>query len=247
MFVHQLIFLSRACRADCNWEAASLLAKKMVDSSFKISPATLSYIYACFLSIMAEEGRPELREEASHYLRQVPKLKRNFGGKRAFHEKLVIEKSKQFADTPEKFVMAILDLMYIWNVFTIASYKESSLPKLMEKIDSRMEKVDKEQDMDTYSRLTFMKGVCLAHGKSPLAAVEYFYAVLDFDKQVQHDHHLAPQACYEIGLVYRRMGDATEARKWLSKCKHYHNYITETMITFRTQLALQSLDESAIK
>lgn len=219
----------------------------MVDSSSKISPAAFSYIYACFLSILAEEGKPELLQQASHYLREVPKLKRNFGGKRAFHEKLVIEKSKQFADEPEKFVMAILDLMYIWNVFTIASYRESSLPKLMDKIDERMQRVDKEEDMDTYSRLMFMKGVCLAHGRAPLMAIDYFYAVLDFDKQVRYDHHLAPQACYEIGLVYRRMGDGTEARKWLSKCKHYHNYITETMITFRTQLVVQSLNDSGIK
>lgn len=197
------------------------------------------------MSIMAEEGKPELREQVSYYLHQVPKLKRNFGGKRAFHEKLVVEKSKQFADQPEKFVMAILDLMYIWNVFILASYKDQCLQKLMAKIEQRLQSVDKDQDMDSYSRLVFMKGVCLAHGKAPLLAVECFYDVLDFDKYVTYDHNLAPQACYEIGLVYRRMGDPAEAKKWLSKCKNYHNYITETMINFRTQLALQSLTECA--
>lgn len=215
----------------------------MVDCSWKVSPAAFSYIYACFLSVMGEEGRPELLQEATYYLKQVPKLKRNFGGKRAFHEKLVIEKSKQFADSPEKFVMAILDLMYIWNGFTLASYKDQCLPKLMAKIEQRLASVDKDEDMDTYSRLTFMKGVCLAHGKAPLLAVECFYAVLDFAKLVRYDHNLAPQACYEIGLVYRRMGDPAEAKKWLSKCKNYHNYITETMINFRSQLAMQSLNQ----
>jgi hypothetical protein len=193
---------------------------------------------------MAEEGKPELREQVSYYLHQVPKLKRNFGGKRAFHEKLVIEKSKQFADAPEKFVMAILDLMYIWNVFILISYNDECLHKLMAKIEERLQSVDKDQDMDSYSRLVFMKGVCLSHGKAPLLAMQCFYDVLDFDKYVTYDHNLAPQACYEIGLVYRRMGDPAEAKKWLSKCKNYHNYITESMINFRTNLAMQSLTES---
>lgn len=52
---------------------------------------------------------------------------------------------------------------------------------------------------------------------------------------------MAPQACFEIGLIYRRAGDRGEAKKWLKKTRNYSGYITETMINFRTNEALVAL------
>ena len=91
-------------------------------------------------------------------LRDVNRVKRNFGGRRAFHEKLVTESAKKFLDKPEKIVLPTLDLMYFWNVFQVASGNPDALPAIMNRIEDKLAVFTKDVDIELYSYLTFMKG-----------------------------------------------------------------------------------------
>lgn len=58
---------------------------------------------------------------------------------------------------------------------------------------------------------------------------------------MKSEAHLVPQACFEVGQVYRKMGDGDEAKKWYKKARSYSGYITESLINFRVEYGLSLL------
>ena len=75
-----------------DWNGAMKCAA-VLKNHCKWSRALFAYMYACFASMVAEEeGREDLKQEVVKVLASVPSLKRHFGGKKAFHEMLVVEK-----------------------------------------------------------------------------------------------------------------------------------------------------------
>ena len=210
------------------------------------SPSMFAYIHACCLSMLAEERDcPVLRSKVTNYFRQAIKLKRTFGGKRAFHEKLVSDKAKLFMDYPSRVVLAPLDLMYLWNTFTIAGRNPDSLPNILSKIEEKLEVYTRETDIETYAYLTFMKGICYLHSNFPLVAADCFFELLDFEKQLKLENHLIPQSCFEVGQIYRKMNDFSEAKKWYKKAKSYDNYMTDGLIKFRVEAALHTMKSNS--
>lgn len=111
-------------------------------------------------------------------LAQVPRVKRNFGGKKAFHEKIVIEKSKRFLDNPSKMVLLPLDLIYLWNMFNVASTNRQIISGMIQLISKRMDTIDKSTDFGTYAYLSFMKGVCLSRSGQTVKASDFFREVI---------------------------------------------------------------------
>ena len=57
------------------------------------------------------------------------------------------------------------------------------------------------------------------------------------------DRHLVPQSTFELGLIYRKSGDFDTAKKWFKKTKRYSDYLTESMIIFRSDAALKSMQD----
>lgn len=162
-----------------NWSKAAENSKNMY-LNCRWSPSLFAYCYAAHLSMIAdEENRPELMKEVIETLHISISKKRNFGGRRAFHEKLVLEKAKFFTKNPDKIVLLPLDLMYLWNSFSVAANNPNCLPLIVGKIEEKMKLFTQESDLETFSFLTFMKGVSLSHSNCPLLAVECFYDVLD--------------------------------------------------------------------
>lgn len=137
-------------------------------------------MYASFASMILEsESENEyLRSNVMEALAQVPKVKRHFGGKKAFHEKIVIEKSKRFLNDPTKMVLVPLDLIYLWNMFNVAATNRQMTTSLTGLITNKMESIDKLSDFDNYSYLNFMKGVALSRSGQTLAASECFQEVI---------------------------------------------------------------------
>lgn len=94
----------------CNWDEAAKYAKILKDEC-KWSPAMFAYLYSVFLFMVMEqeadesERRKQLIEEISENFKRIPQLKRKFGGKRTFHENIVIERSKKFADQVENLLL----------------------------------------------------------------------------------------------------------------------------------------------
>lgn len=61
-------------------------------------------------------------------------------------------------------------------------------------------------------------------------------------KKIKEETHLLPQSCFEIGMIYREMGKPTESKRWLKRARDDHSdYLTESMIQYRVQWALDLL------
>jgi tetratricopeptide (TPR) repeat protein len=231
-----------------DWRRAADNADLLVQKC-KWSPSMFHYIYASMLSMTAEESLDSEKERrgimdrvVSHFKLAV-KLKRSFGGRRAFHEKLVAEKAKTFINNPDKIVMAPLDLMYLWNAFAIGARNPDCMVTILSKIEDKLQVWTKDKSLDVYAYLTFMKGVVLKHSTLPLTAVTCFFELLDYEKQLKEENHIIPQSCFEIAQIYRSMNDFSEAKKWFKKAKSYNDYKTDSLIKFRIDAAVKLMKE----
>ena len=220
---------------------------KILKDECKWSRSLFAFMYAIFASqVLKEEGKDPVLEDAMiESLVAVPKLKRHFGGKRAFHEKIVIEKAAVYVQDPERMLLPQLDLMYLWNLFIQASHNPPSLQKIREMIEGELDVVKRasDVDVDAFCYLTFMRGCACAASRADSLAADCFLQVIHSQDVIRQNKHLVPQACFEMGMVYRRAGDVHESRKWMRKAKRYSGYLTETMISFRVDCALKTFDD----
>ena len=87
-----------------------------------------------------------------------------------------------------------------------------------------------------------MRGVCLRHLSCPQDAEKDLQAVLRA-KSGLHGH-LAPQACLELGLIYKELGEYADSKKYLEKARSdYSSYLNETLVHLRVHCALVSIKE----
>ncbi|KAI1296832.1 Tetratricopeptide repeat protein 39B [Halotydeus destructor] len=168
--------------AQWKWAEAAENARCLVEKC-KYSPSMFMYILAVCLASQADcETDPlrkmALKEEAMDCLVRVLKLKKSFGGRRAFHERLVAENAKMFIKHPKKMVLPVLDLVYLWNGFRVASYSAPCLAKMVDELDGRLKTLNKEEDLDIYCYLTFMKGCAHAYSCCHNLAMDTFLEVL---------------------------------------------------------------------
>ncbi|XP_074598326.1 tetratricopeptide repeat protein 39A-like isoform X2 [Brevipalpus obovatus] len=233
----------------CDWQNAAIYAKLLKDDC-RWSPAMFTYLYSVFLFMVMEEcNLPDLEEEISRNLLRIPQLKRRFGGKRAFHEKLVIERSRKYHNKVKQLLLPPFELLYIWNIFNMMSNNSCLLKPFIERIEAKLmlhdgDKENESARLDRYSYLIFMKGVCYRHLNSLTKATDCFKEVLNCKKRIEDETHLLPQSCFELGMINRKLGKPTEAKKYLKKARDdYSGYITETMIHYRVQCALTSLKQ----
>lgn len=228
-----------------DWDSAVYHAT-ILKNECKWSRALFSYMHGIFLYMQMDKEKSndeKVHQQMIESLSNVPKLKRNFGGKRAFHEKLVIERSKQFVNSPQSMILPHLDLMYLWNLMSLANSNKILLEKLIEDITTTYnEKKEKKLlSVDTKCYLIFMKGVAKSILGEDSSASECFMKVIQSANQLTQEVHLVPQSCLELGLMYRRSKDNDEATLWLKKAKKYQGYLTESMIQFRADCALRSI------
>lgn len=240
-------------RAQWKWDEAASNVKVLSDT-WKLSPATFAYLYGCCRAMQLDElltsglteDSPkviELRGEVDDYIKRVPQLKRNFGGKKAFHEKLVYEHAMTYI-AKGQLIMPILDVMYIWNIFKVASYKSNCLQTIIDKIEYKLQEQKENIEIEDQCRLIFMKGVAYSNLNLTVDALNCFYHVTDCEK-LSSSNYLLPQACFEIALVFRKSGDLDQAKRWLNKCVNdYSGYLTESMINYRASLLLKSIKHS---
>lgn len=120
-----------------DWSAAAKYVALLRDNS-KWSPALFTYLYAVFqFMVMEEENRPELKDEISKSLKRIPQLKRTVGGRKVFHEKIVIERSKRYSNCVEEMILPPLELIYIWNMFQMMYGKRELIQPFLHMIDGK--------------------------------------------------------------------------------------------------------------
>lgn len=76
--------------------------------------------------------------------RKIPKLKRKLGGKRAFHEKIVIDRSKKFHDCVDQMLLPPLELLYIWNMFHMMAKEPALLAPMLGDVEGKLRLLPKK-------------------------------------------------------------------------------------------------------
>ncbi|KAG5260636.1 hypothetical protein AALO_G00294740 [Alosa alosa] len=229
-------------------------ALKYADLLFKESrwsKAIYMYQKAAILSMMSEEEVRQTGENVVELFRQVEGLKQRLAGKSIPIEKFAVRKARRYASpTPVKLVIPALEMMYIWNGFTIAGKRSDAAEALLitiEKAEQNLRTTPNEYTVDDECLVQLLKGLCLKHLNRLLQAELCFTQVLASEKRIRYDHYLVPFTLYELGLLYKLQGDFAKATKYVEDAKlNYKDYSMESRLHFRIHAALNSLKSSPV-
>lgn len=182
----------------------------------------------------------------------MPSLKRTFGGKKAFHEKLVLGRSLAFAENPDGLVLAPFEVVYMFNFIQWTRGKKELIEPLLERVEAKLEPLSRlfpgedPKYFDKLAYLIFLKGVFVKLSGNYKKATALFSEVFEMRDKIENDVHLAAQAAYELGLIHRTLQNYELASEWINKAKHdFSGHYSETMINYRSDLALESIKTCA--
>ena len=197
---------------------------------------------------MDEEGRTDLRTEICHQLSTVPKVKKTFGGKKAFHEKVIVERSKMYAKCPEQLVLAPLEIAYIFNFVTWIDGKRNIIDPILARIEAKLDElieVSSTNDMrynDKFGYLLLIKGVFHKMAGNYKHARTLFEQVYNIRDKFVYETHLPALAAFELGLSYRSANQYETAHDWLMIAKHnFGSHLADCMVNYRADLAMESM------
>lgn len=121
----------------CDWKNAVHYIN-ILKEECRWSPAMFTYLYAVFLfMVMEEDNQPALADDISKCLRRIPQLKRTVGGRKVFHEKIVIERSKRYNSQVQLMLLPPLELCYIWNLFQMMYGKKELVQPFLDRINTK--------------------------------------------------------------------------------------------------------------
>lgn len=111
-------------------------------------------------------------------------MKRKLGGKKAFHEKIVLDRSKKFHDNVQNMLLPPLELIYIWNFFHMMAKQPKLLFPMLASVENKLKihakSSDASKSLDQYCYLIFMKGVIKRHLDEKPAAIKLFEEVISW-------------------------------------------------------------------
>ncbi|XP_035377173.1 tetratricopeptide repeat protein 39B [Electrophorus electricus] len=234
------------------WGEAHRFAELLCRES-RWSRAIYMYQKAAILSMMSEEELQKTGENVAELFRQVEGLKQRLAGKSIPTEKFAVRKARRYSSpTPVKLVIPALEMMYVWNGFTIVAKRADATESLLITIE-RAEKnlhtnpSPSEFQADDQCLVQMLKGLCLKHLGRLLQAELCFSQVLASEKRIRYDHYLIPFTLYELGLLYKQQGDIAKATRYIEDAKlNYKDYSMESRLHFRIHAALNSLKGSPV-
>ncbi|KAM9761900.1 tetratricopeptide repeat protein 39A isoform 1-T1 [Menidia menidia] len=226
-----------------HWKMAYFYAD-LLSKENSWSKATYAYMKAAYLSMLTEDDCLTFGETALTLFRQVPGLKQKIAGKSLPTEKFAIRKARRyFAEKPVPLPAAPLEMMYIWNGYTVIGKHKDLTEAMLKTLDEAQAKLESAQktefSIDDQCLMSLLKGLCLKHLGHHEEAEHYFTLVLCNETQIKYDHYLVPNALLEHGLLCLEQGRRDEAIKLLEGAKNnYKNYSMESRTHFRIQAAL---------
>ncbi|XP_034413581.1 tetratricopeptide repeat protein 39B isoform X1 [Cyclopterus lumpus] len=230
------------------YEYADLLCKES-----RWSKAIYVYQKAAILSMMSEEDVKKTGEDVVELFKQVEGLKQRLAGKSIPTEKFAVRKSRRYkAARPVLLVIPALEMMYVWNGFTIVGKRADSTEAQLVTIEATEEQLrndpsPSEFHPDDSCLVQMLKGLCLKHLGRLLQAELCFTQVLSSESRIRYDHYLIPFTLYELGLLYKQQGDFTKASAYIENAKtNYKDYSMESRLHLRMHAALNSLKESPV-
>uniref|UniRef100_A0A7N8XLB6 Tetratricopeptide repeat protein 39B n=1 Tax=Mastacembelus armatus TaxID=205130 RepID=A0A7N8XLB6_9TELE len=204
------------------WQQAYHYADLLCKES-RWSKAIYMYQKAAILSMMSEEDVKRTGEDIVELFRQVEGLKQRLAGKSIPTEKFAVRKSRRYkAANPTPLVIPALEMMYVWNGFTIVGKRADSTEALLITIEAAEEQLrndPSEFHPDDSCLVQMLKGLCLKHLGRLLQAELCFTQVLSSESRIRYDHYLIPFTLYELGLLYKQQGDFTKATTYIENAK----------------------------
>ncbi|XP_031440475.1 tetratricopeptide repeat protein 39B isoform X2 [Clupea harengus] len=215
------------------------------------SKAIYMYQKAAILSMMSEEEVRQTGENVVELFRQVEGLKQRLAGKSIPIEKFAVRKARRYTSpTPVKLIIPALEMMYMWNGFTIVGKRSDAAEALLitiEEAEQNLRTTPSEYTVDDECLVQLLKGLCLKHLSRFMQAELCFTQVLASEKRFRYDHYLVPFTLYELGLLYKQQGDFAKATKYIEDAKlNYKDYSMESRLHFRIHAALSSLKSSPV-
>uniref|UniRef100_A0AAY5EIF4 Tetratricopeptide repeat protein 39B n=1 Tax=Electrophorus electricus TaxID=8005 RepID=A0AAY5EIF4_ELEEL len=238
------------------WGEAHRFAELLCRES-RWSRAIYMYQKAAILSMMSEEELQKTGENVAEL--QVEGLKQRLAGKSIPTEKFAVRKARRYSSpTPVKLVIPALEMMYVWNGFTIVAKRADATESLLITIERAEKNLHTNPSECTHPHtgigyaddqclVQMLKGLCLKHLGRLLQAELCFSQVLASEKRIRYDHYLIPFTLYELGLLYKQQGDIAKATRYIEDAKlNYKDYSMESRLHFRIHAALNSLKGSPV-
>ncbi|XP_038565701.1 tetratricopeptide repeat protein 39B-like isoform X2 [Micropterus salmoides] len=253
--IHHLCYweLMWAYSFELNWRKAYRYADLLCKES-KWSQAVYVFQKAAILTMLPEEEVTELGENVVELFRQVDGLRLRIAGKSIPTEKFAAKKAQRYqSSNPVKLVVPALEMMYVWNGFTIVGQR----PELTENILTILEKADEqlrddpnpsEYHIDDQCVVQLLKGLCLRHLGRLVQAELCFNHVISSENDIKHDNYLVPFTMLELGLLHRQKGDINTAITMIENVKvNYKGYSMESRLHFRIHAALNTMGSFSAK
>ncbi|MEQ2244666.1 Tetratricopeptide repeat protein 39B [Ilyodon furcidens] len=247
--IHHLCYweLMWAYSFEQNWIEAYRYANLLCKEN-KWSQATYVFQKAAILSMLPEEEVTKLGENVVALFRQVDGLRLRIAGKSIPTEKFAAKKAQRYSSpNPLKLVVPALEMMYVWNGFTVVGKR----PELTEAILSTLEIAEEqlrndsapsEYHMDDLCVVQMLKGLCLTQLGHQIQAEICFNFVIFHEKDIKHDTYLVPFTMYELGLLHKLKGDIKMAITVIENAKmNYREYSMESRLHFRIHAALNTM------
>uniref|UniRef100_A0A8C5B8D3 Tetratricopeptide repeat protein 39B n=1 Tax=Gadus morhua TaxID=8049 RepID=A0A8C5B8D3_GADMO len=190
------------------WQQAYTYADLLCKES-RWSKAIYVYQKAAILSMMTAEEVKQTGDGPVQLFRKVEGLKQRLAGK----------KSRRYnAAEPVSLVLPALEMMYVWNGFSIVGKRPDCTEALLVTIETAEAhlKNNPKYHPDDCCLLQMLKGLCLKHLGRLLQAETLLYAS---PRQIRYDHYLVPFSLYELGLLYKQQGDIAKATSYIENAK----------------------------
>ncbi|GAB1599888.1 tetratricopeptide repeat protein 39A-like, partial [Argonauta hians] len=230
-----------------DWLIAMKYAERLCRES-RWSKATYTYQKASFL-LMCENPTEDTATHLEYLMGEVPKLKQRIAGKSLPIEKFAVCKANRYFSQGGKLTLPGLELLYVWNGFTIIGKKEELLVPFVEMVETAINTITSNADdypnfYDDYSLALLLKGVCLKYRKQYFQAEQCFLEVIGNEKKIKIDTYLVPYAHLEMSLMYMLLQKPTEVQNYIHKAKrNYKGYMLESRLHFRIHAVKLQLND----
>ncbi|XP_051044077.1 tetratricopeptide repeat protein 39B isoform X4 [Phodopus roborovskii] len=233
------------CIYQQNWMQAYYYSDLLCKES-KWSKATYVFLKAAILSMLPEEDVATTNENVVALFRQVDGLKQRIAGKSLPTEKFAVRKARRYSPSsgaPGKLVLPALEMMYVWNGFSIVAKRKDLSENLLVTVEKAEAALQKNQNfadsVDDECLVKLLKGCCLKNLQRPLQAELCFNHIMESEKLLKYDHYLVPFTLFELAFLFKSQGEIDKAIKALETARNnYKDYSLESRLHFRIQAAL---------
>ena len=239
-----------AASFSCQWRSALVQSQTLLAQS-RWSPCLYSYLVAAHLIMVQSSGASltqEEEEELPRLIAAIPGLKQRIAGKSLPMEKYAIRKAERWTAQGGRLTLPGLELVYLWNGFSIMGLDYTRAERFLVTIEAEMEAAERRRsdsqeqfEVEEDCLLLLLKGMCLKYMSAPMGAEECFREVIrragSDGARLKADKYLLPYATVELALILLEAGDREEAASLLEAAKGYKEYSLQSRLHFRIHAA----------